>query len=946
MERRKLLIGIGATASAGAAVGTGAFSSATVDRQIAVTVADDASGLVSLTPSSGANGEYVDGSGDRVAIELGDNTAGLTEGSQYNFNDTLTIGNQGTQPLYIWTEVSSAAFDDDALYLYPGENADTPLNAANAVVVGAGGQTTAGFAVDTTGVDTDTYTPTVTLYASEDPPTEEESEEPPEDPVTEPIGTVQLDSISSLLNGNQEPLTDDSTIAVWAEPTATNGDGNDQDNAVEYPNDVDIPVIAVDDTVVGVTGPFVASDTPFNQYANEKLLLNVYDSLLGGSGTVLHDESHGQFYSLTANGDNDFRSFASYAEANGYTYEATTDIQADLATADALVVTTPEQAFTDDELDEVSSFVAGGGVVFLHDQSDFSDEDQTTNLNEVAAAVTDAFRFNDDQVFDEENNSGRNFRPTTQNFNTDAYPAYFENRGGLGVELDRTETYEVAVGEVTDGDTVNVTFPNGTIDTVRVVGIDTPETGDTDERIAEYEGITDAPALKDLGDDASDYAADQLANETVTLSFDENEPIRGNFDRLLGFLELPNGDVYNKQVIADGFARVYSSGFTQHDEYWDAEAAAQAAGDGIWEISDPAAVPESGDDPVESLFFPSPVAVSGGTSVVNAETGESLVAVDDEAGVAAIGGPLVDEGFEPAEAAADDPTNEGQQVYPFVTNLIASLTDGEIDGPVLFDGGHGQFNSDFALSAEDVAYFQRYLEGQSTANLDAITLAGTNDLTDDAGPALLDDSGTPIASALVITTPSETFTDAEQTAVADFAAAGGAVLLVGTATETGPLSNFDDLVASLETDVEFTTTAVTDQSNNLGDPSLPTTSNFTGPDELFTSFTPDDGDEIESSVAIQNIDADGDPESIIFENTSESDTDLDGYTVSDDGNYSYTFDNVTIEAGTTLTLYSGDGTDTADELYWGPTFVWNNDGDIATLTDSDGNEVDQYSYGS
>lgn len=948
MERRKLLIGIGATASAGAAVGTGAFSSATVDRQLAVTVADDAAGLVSLTPATGPNGEYVDGSGDRVAIGLGDAAAGLTEGSQYNFDETLEIGNQGTQPLYIWTEISSAAFDDDALYVYT-DDAETPLNAANAVVVGAGGSTTVGFTVDTTGIDTDTYTPTITLYASEDPPTDAPSG-PPADPVADPISAVQLDSVSSLLDGDEEPLTDDSTVAMWAESTATNGDASEGgNNAVEYPSEVDIPVVAVDGTVVGLTGPFVPSDTQFNEYDNEKFLLNVYDSLLDGSGTVLHDESHGQFYSLAPNGGNDFQSFASYAETNGYTYEATSDITTDLdtATADALVVTTPAEAFSDDELNAVSSFVADGGVVFLHDQSDFSDNDQTTNLNAVAAEVTDAFRFNDDQVFDETNNSGPDFRPTTTNFNTDDYPAYFENREGLGVDLDRSETYEVEIGDVTDGDTVDVTFANGARDTVRVVGIDTPETGDTDERIQEYEGITDEQALKDLGDDASDYAADQLANKTVTLSFDDNEPLRGNFGRLLGFLELENGDVYNERVIADGWARVYSSGLNQHDTYWDAEAAAQAAGSGIWDISDPAAVPESGDAPVESLFFPSPVAVSGGTPVVSAETGDALVAVDEAAGVAAIGGPLIDEGFEPAEANSDDPTNDGQQVYPFVTNLIASLTGGEIDGPVLFDGGHGQFNSDFALSAEDVAYFQRYLEGQSTASLDAITLAGTNNLTDDAGPALLDDNGDPVASALVITAPSETFTPAEQDAVAAFTAAGGAVILIGTAAETTVLSNFDGLVAALETDVGFTTTAVTDSTNNLGDPSLPTTTNFTGPDELFAAFTPDDSGTTTPSVEITELDDSN--EYVVIENTGSSGVDITDWTLSDETAKTFTFPSETLAVGETAVVTTNEtptgAAPSTDYTYnWDEGNVWNSGGDTATLSDTTETIVAEYSY--
>ncbi|SEW25768.1 lamin tail domain-containing protein [Halobacterium jilantaiense] len=945
MKRRQLLLGIGATVGAGAAISSGAFSNASADRQVAVTVSDDAAGLLSLEPAAGPNGEYVDGGGDRVAVALGDAQAGLTEGATYEFDRTLRVGNQGTQPVYVWAELSSAAFAGDDLYVYRGETG-TPLNAANAAEVGIGGSLDLGFFVDTGNVDTDTYNPTITLHASDEPPNGgEDPEAPPDDPVEDPIPAVQLDSVSSLLDANQQPLTDDDTVAIWAEPTAAIQDSDGNGDAVSYPDDADIPVAAVDGDVVGITGPFVPTTTQFGDYGNEEFLLNVYDDLLGGSGTVRHDEGHGQFYTRSPNGGDDFQAFASYAESNGYTYEATESVPSSTDDADAFVVTTPSEAFTDTELDAVSSFVDDGGVVFLHEQSDYNDFDAPGNSNEIAAALSASFRFNDAQIVDNENNTGAPFVPATSNFNTDDFAAYFENREGLGIDLDPSEEYEVDVVSVADGDTVDVQFSNGQTDTVRIVGIDTPETGSTDERIAEYEGITDEAALKAKGDEATTYAENHLGGETVTLSFDENEPTRGNFGRLLGFLELPNGDVYNREAVADGWARVYSSGFDAHDDYWDAEDAAQAAGSGIWEISDPANIPESGDDPVESLFFPSPVAVEGGETVVASEGGDPLVAVDESAGVAAVGGPLVDEGYEPAEAG-DGPTNDGQQVYPFVTNVVDYLADGGIEGPVLFDGGHGQFNSDFALSAEDVAYFQRYLEGQSTDAADSIALEGTVNLTDDEGPALLDDDGEPAASALVVTTPVDAFTADERSAVADFAAAGGAVVLVGTAEDTDALSNFDNLTADLGTSVGFTGNAVTDATNNIGgDESLPATTNFPGPADLFTAFTPDGG----STASVEITELDDGSEYVVVENTGAESVDVTDWTLSDEADKTFTFPATTLAAGETVAVTTNetpdDATPSVDYTYnWDQGYVWNGGGDTATLADADGVTVDVYSY--
>ncbi len=206
-----------------------------------------------------------------------------------------------------------------------------------------------------------------------------------------------------------QPLVDDSTTVIKAESTELNTKANG--NAVSYPSDVAIPVAAVDGNVVGITGSFVTSDTPLASYGNEKFILNVYDELLGGSGTIVHDEGHGQFYTPASNGGNDFQTFAGYVKNNGYTYDNTT------GTADAFVITTPSEAFIQSELDALSTFVDNGGELFLHDQSDFNNFDTTDNRNVIASAVNASFRFNDDQVVDSTNNGGASFwsgRATTR----------------------------------------------------------------------------------------------------------------------------------------------------------------------------------------------------------------------------------------------------------------------------------------------------------------------------------------------------------------------------------------------------------------------------------------------------------------------------------------------------------------------------------------------------
>ena len=941
MNRRKVLMTLGVAGGTTAALGTGAFSTATAEREMTVTVTDDANSFLSLTAGD-EHGEFADTSGSQAKLDFSDGDQGLGTGSTYSFDDTLNVRNQGTQPVYVWTSVESDTFSQGDVYLYrAADGNNSAFTPARATQVNTGSGLSLGVYIDTTGIDTGTYDVDITIRASDEPPDAAEApggEEPeePEEP-TEFVDTLFFDSTASLLGTDGPGTLGDEQVVVTAEPSATSTDADGNGDATEYPSTDELPLMALDGNVFAAGVPFVQNDTPFGPHGNDEFFLNLLDEYVG-SGTILWDESHGQFYDLDAH-----TAVEEYAESNGYTVTASGDLQADLSDADAVVVTSPSEAFSDAELAALSTFAAEDGFVILLDQSDYNNFDATGNLNAIPEALETQIRFNDNQVTD------GGFAFETTQFNTETYASLFAERPGIGIDIEKGETYEVDVVSVADGDTVDVRFPDGDEGTVRILGIDTPETGDTTERIEEYEGITDGDALRTKANEASSYAQDRLGDTTVTLSFDDNEPLRGNFGRILGYLELPNGDLYNEEVIADGWARLYSSGFGGHDEFWDVEDAAQRDGNGIWELSDPATVPESRDRPVSDLFFPTPVAVSGGTTVVSSENDEPLVALDETAGVAAIGGPLIDEGFEPDEAGDGEPTNDGYQVYPFVTNVLDRLADGGLSTRVLVDGGHGQFNADFALGSEDMAYYQRYLEGQSTDDADSVALEQVNNLTDDAGPDLLDDDGSPAASALLISTPVDEFTAAEQTAVANFAAAGGAVALVGTAADTNALGNFDPIVAELGSSVGFTSAPVTDESNNLGEASLPTTTNFADVPELFTAFTPESGGGEPDTPSVAVTTVSGGDEYFVVENTDSQSVSLDGWSVSEGAGRTFTFTSVSLTPGETVVVTTNETPDSAApsadySFTWDVGNVWNNGGDTATLRNSDDTVVDVYRY--
>lgn len=145
-------------------------------------------------------------------------------------------------------------------------------------------------------------------------------------------------------------------------------------------------------------------------------------------------------------------------------------------------------------------------------------------------------------------------------------------------------TLTVTVREVVDGDTLDVTYENGTRDTVRLVGVDTPEVH-TAVSPGEFEGIPDTEAgracLREWGERASSHVKDRLAGETVTLHFDPNLDRRGYYGRLLAYVTV-DGRHVNYRLVSGGYARVYDSDFALKSEFLGAESRAQQDGTGLW----------------------------------------------------------------------------------------------------------------------------------------------------------------------------------------------------------------------------------------------------------------------------------------------------------------------------------------------------------------------------
>ena len=154
---------------------------------------------------------------------------------------------------------------------------------------------------------------------------------------------------------------------------------------------------------------------------------------------------------------------------------------------------------------------------------------------------------------------------------------------------DDSERVNATVIRVVDGDTVDVRYADDSTDTVRLVGIDTPETrGSTNPD--EFEGVPDTEAgracLSAAADNATDALADRAADEPAVLAVDPDTDRRDRYDRLLAYVVV-DGTNLNERLVERGHARVYDSSFSLAERFSDHERAAQDARRGLWRCTDP-----------------------------------------------------------------------------------------------------------------------------------------------------------------------------------------------------------------------------------------------------------------------------------------------------------------------------------------------------------------------
>ena len=141
--------------------------------------------------------------------------------------------------------------------------------------------------------------------------------------------------------------------------------------------------------------------------------------------------------------------------------------------------------------------------------------------------------------------------------------------GGPTVPDDATGPYPVV--DVVDGDTIKVEIDGERV-TVRVLGIDTPETRDPRKPVQCF------------GREATARAEALLDGRSVRLTDDPTQDAYDRYDRLLAYVWLDDGSLFEWTMVADGYAHEYTYDlpYRYQSELRDAERSARERGVGLW----------------------------------------------------------------------------------------------------------------------------------------------------------------------------------------------------------------------------------------------------------------------------------------------------------------------------------------------------------------------------
>lgn len=150
-----------------------------------------------------------------------------------------------------------------------------------------------------------------------------------------------------------------------------------------------------------------------------------------------------------------------------------------------------------------------------------------------------------------------------------------QQHGWFGAAEQAAETLQPGQYHVTryiDGDTIEVDM-NGSVETIRLIGVDTPETHKPNTPVQCY------------GPEAAGYTKQIIsaAGDTVRLGADPYSTNRDRYNRLLRYVYLPDGTLVEEQLILNGYGFYYPYfPFTKSSQFQKDEEQAIASKKGLW----------------------------------------------------------------------------------------------------------------------------------------------------------------------------------------------------------------------------------------------------------------------------------------------------------------------------------------------------------------------------
>jgi len=136
-------------------------------------------------------------------------------------------------------------------------------------------------------------------------------------------------------------------------------------------------------------------------------------------------------------------------------------------------------------------------------------------------------------------------------------------------ESEQAKHYKVI--KVVDGDTIAVNI-DGVSETIRMIGINTPETVDPRKPVECF------------GVEASNKAKEMLSGKFVALEKDDSQDNRDKYNRLLRYIRIKDGLFYNLEIIKQGYAYeyTYETAYKYQSEFKEAENYARSHKLGLW----------------------------------------------------------------------------------------------------------------------------------------------------------------------------------------------------------------------------------------------------------------------------------------------------------------------------------------------------------------------------